>query len=62
MKIQKGDTIRFWALCFWGVEKGPRKVRKIRDSGSVEVRCNGWNDFVIKQNEITHINGLKVAN
>lgn len=59
--IQEGDDIRFLVPTRDGTKRGPRKVKTVReDLERVEVYLNGWGDFRIRFDEITHINGKPV--
>tara|TARA_X000001382_G_C3175683_1_gene180953 strand:- start:3862 stop:4128 length:267 start_codon:yes stop_codon:yes gene_type:complete len=55
-----GDTITFKAQTMYSCRKATRKVVGKDYTGRPLVRYDGWDDFQIRWNEITHINGVRV--
>ena len=55
-----GDTITFKAQTMYSCRKATRKVVGKDSTGRPLVRYDGWDNFQIRWNEITHINGVYV--
>lgn len=58
MKAEKDDEGRnviFRALCRWGYNRTTRKIKEVRDDGSIEVRYGGYGNFHVRCDEIREI-------
>ena len=55
-----GDTITFKAQTMYSCRKATRKVVGKDYTGRPLVKYDGWDDFQIRWNEITHVNGIRV--
>lgn len=60
LDIKIGDSITFRAQTLYSCRKATRKVIGLDYSGRPLVRYDGWDDFQVRWNEITHINELPV--
>jgi len=60
-KFKIGDKVYVRVYTSGGVIEGPRIVRTINDNGSIEIKANGYDDFVVHSNEFRLIDKNKLS-